>query len=102
MSALRQAVIEQQSNVYPSREAWLRQFAYLKKKGGVKFDRCIDHPARSSVDAYSYSAMVNRFHSVMLLTQFLSYTARTKNTCARTTLVPTTVPSPTLARIRKK
>jgi len=27
---------------YPSREAWLRQLAYLQEKG-VKFDRRIDH-----------------------------------------------------------
>jgi hypothetical protein len=49
-----EADIEQQSNAYPSREAWLRQLACLQKKS-VKFDRCIDHPARSSVDAYSFS-----------------------------------------------
>ena len=30
------------------------------------------NPARSSVDAYSYSALAKRFYSVMLLTQFLS------------------------------
>jgi hypothetical protein len=49
----------------------MRQLAFLQKKG-VKFDRRIDHPAQSSVDAYSYSALVNRFYSVMLLTQSLS------------------------------
>ena len=32
----------------------------------------LSNPAQSSVDAYSYSALVNRFYSVMLLTQSLS------------------------------
>jgi hypothetical protein len=54
-----------------SREARLRRFACLNK-ADVKFDRRIEHPERSSVDAYSYSAMSKRFYSVMLLTQFLS------------------------------
>ena len=48
-----------QSNAYRSCEASMRQLAFLQKKG-VKFDRRIDHPARSSVDAYSYSALANK------------------------------------------
>ena len=58
-----EAIIEPKSNAKPSREAWLRKLACLQDDG-AKFDRCIDHPTRSSVDAYSYSAQpIDSFQS---------------------------------------